>query len=112
MHLIAAVGLADVATHLWDHWGDVFAGATALGIAAHALNSFPVPQNKYGQWILGILQFAVGQRFRAANTIQGDMSRVISMGSVAATDQKQMARGVAVDKFQEQVVKNDEATKS
>lgn len=43
-------------------------GATALGIVSHAVNTFPVPKNKYGQWLLGVVQYTVGQRLNASKT--------------------------------------------
>jgi hypothetical protein len=46
-------------------------GATALGIVGHAVNTFPTPANKYGAWFIGILQYAVGQRQQALNTMNG-----------------------------------------
>ncbi len=66
-----AVEVSHVSGHLLDHWQDVFAGATMLGIIAHAVNSFPTPANPYGQWILGVIKFAVGQRVSAANAFAG-----------------------------------------
>ncbi len=41
--------ISQLAGHLWDHWEDVFAGATGVAITAHAVNSFPTPKNPYGQ---------------------------------------------------------------
>ena len=46
-------------------------GATAVGIIAHAVQSFPTPTNKYAAWFLGVIQFAVGQRQQAINTMGG-----------------------------------------
>lgn len=46
-------------------------GATALGIVGHAVNTFPTPSNKYGAWFIGVLQYVVGQRQQALNTMQG-----------------------------------------
>ncbi len=66
-----AVEVGNVGGHLWDHWQDVLAGATFIGIVAHAVNSFPTPSNVYGQWFLGIVKYAVGQRVSAANAIAG-----------------------------------------
>lgn len=53
------------------HYRDLLEGAAALAIVAHAVNSFPTPVNKYGSWLLGVVQFAVGQRIAGANTMQG-----------------------------------------
>ncbi len=50
---------------------EFLSGATALGIVAHGVNSFPTPENKYGQWLLGLIKFAVGQRTGALNAFQG-----------------------------------------
>lgn len=46
-------------------------GAVGFGIIAHAVNTFPTPANLYGAWLLGVIQFAVGQRVAAKNTLQG-----------------------------------------
>lgn len=54
-----------------DHLQDVTIGAAAVSIAAHAVNTFPTPVNKYGAWLLGVIQYAVGQRVVAKNTFQG-----------------------------------------
>ena len=50
---------------------EFLSGATALGLIAHAVNTFPTPSNKYGSWPLGLIQFAVGQRTIASNTLKG-----------------------------------------
>lgn len=78
--LLAVTLIGGAVDHLWDHWGDVLTGATAVGIVAHAVNSFPTPTNKYGSWLLGVIQFAVGQRYVGQNTIQGQQSKVYNMG--------------------------------
>jgi len=48
-----------------------FAGSTALALVGHAVNTFPTPSNPYGQWLLGIIKFAVGQRQSATNALRG-----------------------------------------
>ena len=67
--LAAEVG--HVGGHLLNHWQDVLAGATFIGIVAHAVNSFPTPNNPYGQWFLGVIKYAVGQRVSAVNAFAG-----------------------------------------
>lgn len=39
-------------------------------LAAHAVNSFPVPDNKYARWLLGCIQWVFAFRGRAQNTFQ------------------------------------------
>ena len=56
----------------WKHVEMFFAGSTALGLVGHAVNSFPTPQNVYGQWLLGCIKFAVGQRQSAMNALRGN----------------------------------------
>lgn len=56
----------------WKHVEMFFAGSTALGLIGHAVNSFPTPKNVYGQWLLGCVKFAVGQRQSAMNALRGD----------------------------------------
>ena len=53
---------------LLEHLEYFFTGAAGLGIVAHAVNTFPIPKNPYGQWLLGVIQFAVGQRQLAKTT--------------------------------------------
>ena len=62
-----------------EHVEIFFAGSTALGLIAHAVNSFPVPENKYGQWFLGCIKFAVGQRVSAMNAFKGQDTVVASV---------------------------------
>jgi hypothetical protein len=52
-------------------------GSTALGIIAHAVNTFPTPENKYGQWFLGLVQFIVGQRIQGNRTLEGKTNRPV-----------------------------------
>lgn len=47
-------------------------GATGLSIVAHAVNTFPVPENRYAKWFLGTIQYAVGQRQQARETKAAD----------------------------------------
>ena len=54
-----------------EHLVIFFSGASVFGVVAHAVQTFPVPQNKYGQWVLSVVQYAVCQRERAANTMLG-----------------------------------------
>lgn len=46
-------------------------GGTFISFVAHAVNTFPTPRNPYGVWLLGVIQWAVGQRVVAKNTLQG-----------------------------------------
>ena len=60
------------ASHLlFSNWDSVLAGATALAIVGHAVNTFPTPKNAYGAWFLGVVQFTVGQRIASKNTFEG-----------------------------------------
>ncbi len=54
-------------------------GLTTLGIIAHAVNTFPTPANPYGQWFLGVIKFAVGQRISAMNAFQGKNTMVVAV---------------------------------
>lgn len=66
---------AGMLSHLFANWGThlsmFLAGASGMGIVSHAVNTFPTPENKYGAWLLGVIQMAVGQRTIAKNTLQG-----------------------------------------
>lgn len=46
-------------------------GSTAIGIIGHAVSTFPTPKSPMGQWFLGIIQFIVGQRLQAKQTMGG-----------------------------------------
>lgn len=59
-------------THGWTVLVSMLSGSTATAFLAHLVQTFPTPDNKYGQWLLGGLQFLVGQRERAANTVSGN----------------------------------------
>lgn len=61
-----------LAQNAWEHVQIFFSGMTALGIVAHMVQTFPTPENKYAQWFLGSIQYVVGQRIRAMNTLQGE----------------------------------------
>lgn len=66
-----------------NNWGEhlsiFLAGSTALGLVAHAVNTFPTPSNPYGQWLLGIIKFAVGQRQSAMNAMRGNDTAVVAV---------------------------------
>lgn len=61
--------------HLFEHWGDVLTGAiggvTIWTIIAYAVNTAPTPAGVWGQWFLGIIKFAVAQKYSAMNAIRG-----------------------------------------
>jgi hypothetical protein len=54
---------------LLEHVIIFLSGGTALGIIGHAVNTFPVPKSALGRWLLGVIQYAVGQRLQATNTL-------------------------------------------
>lgn len=64
---------------LFTHVIYFLSGSTALGIVAHGVNTFPTPKNPYGQWLLGWLQFIVGQRVAARNTLQGKDTEAVGV---------------------------------
>lgn len=66
--------IADAVTgsNVWEHVQIFVSGSFFLGLVGHIVQTFPPPQNKYGQWALGSIQWAVGQRLRASNTMQGE----------------------------------------
>lgn len=71
---------------LLNHWfTHLLSGAAALSIVAHVVNTFPTPTNKYGAWLLGCIQYAVGQRVAANNTLQG----LQTIASGVTTEQKE-----------------------
>ena len=48
--------------HIWS----VLSGAAGYGAIAYALQTFPVPQNPYGRWALGVLNYIFANREKAA----------------------------------------------
>jgi hypothetical protein len=44
-------------------------GSTVFGIISHAVNTFPQPTNPYGKWLLGTIQWIVGQREQGLKTM-------------------------------------------
>lgn len=83
-----------------NNWGEhlsiFLAGSTALSLVAHAVNTFPTPSNAYGQWFLGIIKFAVGQRQSAMNAMRGDDTAVFAVpqGSKIGTGTGQSTESV------------------
>lgn len=66
--------LADavVGQNAWEHIQIFLTGSTVLAFVAHMVQTIPTPENKYAQWILGGVQWLVGQRIRANNTLAGE----------------------------------------
>lgn len=58
--------------NFWEHAQIYVTGMFSLSVVGHIVQTFPTPENKYWQWVLGSIQFIVGQRLRATNTIQGE----------------------------------------
>jgi len=71
-------------SHIYFHAMVFGSGLSAAVIVAHAVNTFPTPRNRYGAWLLGVIQFAVGQRVAAMNTLNGLQSVV----TAAPTEQQ------------------------
>lgn len=62
------------------HMVIAFLGSGAVwSWAANAVDTFPVPENKYWRWVLGCIQKAIGQKDRASNTIANKDSIVIAV---------------------------------
>ena len=66
-------------------WDNFLYGMTLVAILAHAVNTFPTPKNVYGQWILGIIKFGVGQRISAMNAIRGNDTVTIPVAQGTGT---------------------------
>jgi hypothetical protein len=71
-----------------EHAAIFLAGSTGLGIVAHAVNTFPTPTSKYGAWLLGTIQYVVGQRVAAANTLQGKQTMAVAVAPVENKKEK------------------------
>lgn len=59
--------------------GEFVSGSVFLGLIAHAVNTFPTPTNRYAAWFLGVIQWFVGQRTVASNTLQGLQTDIIGV---------------------------------
>ena len=71
--------------HTHSFWSDamlVFTGVGGISAIGHIVNTFPTPKNVYGQWLLGSLQYIVGQRVQAQQTASGQ-ANVMSMAKDA-----------------------------
>lgn len=62
--------------NVWEHVSIFATGAAALGIVAHAVNTFPTPKSELGKWILGTVQYIVGQRLQAVQTKTQDTKSI------------------------------------
>lgn len=92
-----------VLSNFWEHASIFLAGSTALSLLAHAVNTFPTPSNPYGKWFLGVVQFFVGQRQAAKNTLQGSDSvsvpvpqgtaKLVTVNSQSAVENVQFLTG-------------------
>jgi hypothetical protein len=58
--------------NFWEHLQIFASGSFFIGFVGHIVQTFPTPENKYAQWFLGSIQYLVGQRVRALNTIAGE----------------------------------------
>jgi hypothetical protein len=64
-----------VTAQLGGNWNIVhmaitfFATGTGFSFLANAIDTFPVPENKYGRWLLGCAQSVIGQKARSTNTM-------------------------------------------
>lgn len=57
-----------ILNHFGEHLTMFLAGSTAISLIGHAVNTFPVPTSAIGKWLLGVVQFAVGQRMQSLQT--------------------------------------------
>lgn len=55
-------------------WQELSGNLTVFLLVAHMVSTIPVSSNKWVNWVVGGLQFAVGQRLRALNTMHGEMT--------------------------------------
>ena len=49
----------------------IFTGMGGFSALGHIVSTFPTPKNPYGQWLLGSVQYIVGQRVQAQQTVSG-----------------------------------------
>ena len=54
-----------------QHFVETALGSAAvMGAVGHAVNTFPTPTNPYGKWLLGCIQWIVGQRTQSQETMK------------------------------------------
>jgi len=63
----------DILTHLAGNWDDMLAGAFGWALLGHMVNTIPPTPSPWARWLVGGLQFAVGQRDKAKQN--GDLSK-------------------------------------
>lgn len=78
-HLFAFSVLTDPIHNFYKHWDDMLFGVFTTSIISHAVQKFPTSNNAYVNWLLGIVQFAVGQRERALNTLNGNATQTVTI---------------------------------
>ena len=82
----------------WGHTVTFLAGSTAMGIIGNAVNTFPTPQNPYGQWLLGVVKYAVGQRISGLNAMRGQDTLVAAVPRGTGTGSGASAATTEVNK--------------
>ncbi len=71
MSIFAISVLTDPVHNFTRHWDDILFGMFTWSVIGHAVQKFPPSNNPYVNWVIGTIQFAVGQRERAQNTMNG-----------------------------------------
>jgi hypothetical protein len=71
-----------------------------LLLLAHAVTTFPTPKNAYGQWLLGVVKWIVGQRISGVNAFNGYQTEVTA---VTDAQKRALQNGSTME-----VVKTDE----
>lgn len=60
------------------HWSEILSGATAWALIGHMVSTVPPSKNEWIRWLIGGVQFAVGQRNAGLNTMKGQDSTIVA----------------------------------
>lgn len=52
------------------HWQEVLGTIVVWTTASYALNTLPVPDNKWARWLVGVLQFVVANQQKALESFK------------------------------------------
>ena len=77
----ANVSVHSIGEHFGIYASGIFSGATGLGVVSHIVQTFPIKDNRWVNWIIGIIQYVVGQRERAVNTLNSNGTLTIAATS-------------------------------
>lgn len=76
--------------HVWPYIATFFGGGLGNAVLSYALQNFPVKDNKWVNWTIGIIQVAIGLKERGVNTFQGVNTLPVAVPPADAVTTKNM----------------------